>query len=120
MPEMIYRRIQDNGSIVNFNVDKEGTPFIIVTYLGKETRVHGPQAALDKKFAGGTPKYVDDTVDAKAVKLETACDATMATATDACAVMGSIGSLAPDVETAISASETEEKINKLLTESMDA
>jgi len=119
MPEMIYRRIQDNGSVVNFNVDKEGTPFIIVTYLGKETRVHGPQAALDKKFAGGTPKYVDDTVDAKAVKLETACDATMATATDACAVMGSIGSLASDVETAISAAETEEKINELLTESMD-
>jgi hypothetical protein len=65
MPEMIYRRIQDNGSVVNFNVNKEGTPFIITTYLGKETRVHGSQAALDKKFAGGTPKYVDDTVEVK-------------------------------------------------------
>lgn len=120
MSNLIYRRIQSNGSVVNFNVDKEGTPFIITTYLGKQTRIHGPQEALDKKFSGGTPKYVDDTVEVKVVKLETACDATMATATDACAVMGSIGSLAPSIEVAESAAETETKINALLTETMDA
>ena len=120
MSDIIYRRIQTNGSVVNFNVDREGTPFVLTTYLGKQTRIHGPQAALDRKFPGGEAKYVDDTVETKAVKLETACDATMTTATDACAVMGSIGSLAPSIEVAQAAAETEAKINELLTETMDA
>tara|TARA_B110000503_G_scaffold119155_1_gene180715 strand:+ start:2097 stop:3056 length:960 start_codon:yes stop_codon:yes gene_type:complete len=118
---MLNRRIQTGGGIVNFNVDPEATPFKIVTYLGKETRISGEQALLDKRFPdGGEAVYVDDTVAPKAAKLELAVDKTLATATDACAVMGTIGSLAPSIEVAESAALVETKVNALLTDVIDS
>ena len=116
---MLNRRI--TSGIVNFNVDPEATPFKIVTYLGKETRISGEQALLDKRFPeGGEAVYVDDTVAPKAAKLELAVDKTLATATDACAVMGTIGSLAPSIEVAESAALVETKVNALLTDVIDS
>lgn len=106
------RRITATGNINNFNipsVDDQGNPLTVyyIDYLGKITKMtvdsttdadgRTAQAAFDKKFPGGEASLVEPEVKANAQTLKVSADKALQNATDACAVMGSLGGLTPDL-----------------------
>ena len=50
-PRIVERRIQSNGTLVNFNIDRK-LPSRLVTIRGRETRVFGTEEQLTEKFGG--------------------------------------------------------------------
>ena len=48
-PEIVERRIQSNGTLVNFNIDRK-LPSRLVNIRGQETRVFGTEEQLTEKF----------------------------------------------------------------------
>lgn len=114
------RRITASGQIQTFNfpfrneqgeyIDDEGTPvpvYYIDSYLGKPTRIivdsrtdtsKGTAVqAYARRFPGGEFKAVDDKVQENSATLSVSADQALANATDACAVMGTLGGLSPDL-----------------------
>ena len=57
-PEIVERRIQSNGTLVNFNIDRK-LPSRLVNIRGTETRVYGTEAQLTEKF-GAAPSNAED------------------------------------------------------------
>lgn len=114
------RRVTASGQLQNFNfpfkneagefIDNEGAPvpvYYIDSYLGKPTRIivdsrtdnsKGTAAeAYARRFPGGEFKAVDDKVQESSDTLKLSADQSLANATDACAVMGTLGGLTPDL-----------------------
>ena len=102
------RRITASGNINNFNIPSGPEyPVYYVDYLGKITKMtldtdtdgdgKTAQAAFDKKFPGGEAALVEPEVAANAETMKVSADKALTNATDACAVMGTLGGLSPDL-----------------------
>jgi hypothetical protein len=58
---------------------------------------------------------LDTVVSTNLAKINTGASNVLSLGTDACNVMGTVGAMTPDQETAVSAAETEEKTTEMLT-----
>lgn len=102
------RKITSKGDIVMWNIPSGPEyPVYYVDYLGKITKMtldtdidkdeRTAQAAFDKKFPGGEAVLVEPEVTANAETMKVSADKALTNATDACAVMGTLGGLSPDL-----------------------
>lgn len=114
------RRVTASGQIQNFNlpfkneagdyIDNDGNAlpvYYVDSYFGKPTLIVVDSrtdnskgtavAAFERRFPGGVYKAVDDKVQESSETLSISADQALANATDACAVMGTMGGLSPDL-----------------------
>lgn len=121
------RRITASGQVNNFNIpteDGDGNPLTIryVDYLGKITKMtidsntdtdtKTAAAQFTRRFEGSSDEIVDPKVTENTASLSTSSEVALTSATDACAAMGTLGSVAEEIKDP--AKEAEEAQTEML------